>query len=174
MATDYPCQLWHGCQQRPFPTPPAEGTVFLLPLLLQVTDPAYGGGGGSGAQAAHERELWCDALAAPRVLRDLTRYARACAAGCSPAVTTAVAAAADDALLYGCQVLLSVLAPGEESAAGGSGDEEAALALVRRRRALLEAAEPLPLLRELLHLAAMRPLLALHDCSPAEVLTAAR
>ncbi|KAL4448249.1 hypothetical protein ABPG75_005468 [Micractinium tetrahymenae] len=152
---------------------PAEGTVFLVPMLLQVTDPAYSSGSGSAAQACRERELWRDALAAPRVLRQLSRYARACAASCAPAVTTAVAAAADDALLYACQLLLNVLAPEEEPQGTGS-SEEAAPAPARRRRALLAAGEPLPLLRELLHLAAMRPLLALHDCSPAEVLTAAR
>lgn len=159
------------------PHPPclAEGTVFLLPLLLQVTDPAYGAG--SEAQARRERELWLDALAAPRVLRELSRYTLACAASCAPAVTTAVAAAADDALLYACQVLLNVLAPVEEhgTAWGCEGSAgEAAVARAQHRRALLEAGEPLPLLRGLLHLAAMRPLLAPHDCSPVEVLTAAR
>lgn len=150
----------------------AEGTTFLLPLLLQVTEPGYAAG------TAAEHQLWCQALGEPAVLSHLVRYAWQCATVCAPAVTTAAAAAADDALLYACQLLLNVAVgdEGEEgaAAAGSAGGTAPGLELGAARLGLLAAPDTPSLLRALLKLAQLRPVAPPPDCSPDQALQAAR
>ena len=100
---------------RPLPLPPAprrraEGATFLLPLLLQVSDPAFGSAGGERRREEHQ--LWLDALASPATLQQLVQYVAACAAGCAPAVTAAAVAAADHALINACHLLMNLVSPG--------------------------------------------------------------
>ena len=139
---------------------PAEGTAFLVPLLLHVTNPA---GAASGSeQHEGERQLWLAALGEPGVLQPLVQYAHQCAAACAPAVATAADTAADDALLSACQLLLNVLSKQE-----GAGGEA--------RQQVLAAPDVQPLLRRLASLAALRQAaLQQPDASPNQVVHAAR
>lgn len=147
---------------------PAEGASFLLPLLLQVSEPEYGQG---GEQQAREHELWLQALGEPAVLRLLARYAQQCAAACAQVSTSAADSAADDALLYACQLLLNVTGCEADptSVDGSSG------AAADRRRQLVAAAEVTALLSGLTQMAAHRgKALAAAHASPDQVVQAAR
>ena len=148
--------------------PPAEGATFLLPLLLQVSDPGYGQG---SEQQERERQLWLRALGEPDALRQLARHTQQCAAACPPAVASPADMAADDALLYACQLLLNVVG-GEQLPSSGSSAVEAAAAA---RRQLAAAPEAQPLLSGLVGLAARRgEALASPQGSPDQVVHANR
>lgn len=148
--------------------PPAEGATFLMPLLLQVSDPGYGQG---SEQQERERQLWLEALGEPAALRQLARHAQQCAAACPPAVASAADMAADDALLYACQLLLNVVGSEQLSSSGSSAAEAAADA----RRQLAAGPEAQPLLSGTVGLAARRAeVLASAHCSPDQVVHATR
>lgn len=154
---------------------PAEGTTFLLPLLLQVSDPAYAQDGGE-RQAAEQR-LWLDALSQPNVLPLLVQYACHCVAASTPAVTLAAVAQADDALIYAVRLLLHLVTPppAAASAAPAADDPAAAARQLRgRRRQLLLADGTLQLLHELLRVAKLRPAVPPVNCKPHELLDTAR
>ena len=147
---------------------PAEGASFLLPLLLQVSEPEYGQG---GEQQAREHQLWVQALGEPAVLRLLARYTQQCAAACAQVSTSAADSAADDALLYACQLLLNVTGceTDPSSVDGSSG------AAADRRRQLVAAAEVTALLSGLTQTAAHRgKALAAAHASADQVVQAAR
>lgn len=152
---------------------PAEGATFLLPLLLQVSDPGYGAG---GEQQERERQAWLDTLGEPAVLRQLAHYAVQSAAACAPTLATAAADVADDAALYACQLLLNVVAgeaqlgaaPERHAASGAAAAER------ERRQQLMAAPEAQPLLHGLLHLAALRPAAAQQGGSPDQAVHAVR
>ena len=158
----------------PSPTrpPAAEGTTFLLPLLLQVT--ARLDAGSATAAAQHERQLWLDALAEPEAAAQVADYARTCGAACVPTVTTAAGDAADDALFYACELLLNVFAGAGEGGGAAAAASEAAQRQRRRRRQLLRTGAAAPLLRALLQLPRMRPLVLPPDCSTGDVLASTR
>ena len=139
-------------------------------MLLQVTDPAYAAGGGQ-----QERQLWLDAMSEPEVMHQLVQYTCQCAAGCAPAVTTGAAAAADDALLYACQLLLNIVAAEEEPPQQrGPAGEQHQHQHQQSRQQLASDPELVPLLRRLLHLAQLRPVVPPADCSPDQIVHAAR
>ncbi len=145
--------------------PPAEGASFLLPLLLQVSEPGYGEG---GEQQAREHQLWLQALGEPAVLSLLARYAQQCAAACAQVSTSAADSAADDALLYACQLLLNVTSGGQHASDSSS-------AAADRRRQLAAAAEAGPLLSGLAEVAAHRgQALTSPHSSPDQVVHAVR
>ena len=141
---------------------PAEGASFLLPLLLQVSDPGYPEG---GEQQAAEHALWLQALGEPAVLRLLARYAQQCAAACAPSSVSAADSAADDALLYACQLLLNIT----------TGEPHDSSTIADRRRQLTATAEAGPLLSGLAEVAAHRGrALTSPHASPDQVVHAAR
>ena len=86
-----------------------EGVCFLLPTLLQVTDPDWAAGGGEEARAEHR--AWLESLAQPAALLHLVDYTRHAARRCSKSVTETAAADCDAGLLFACAQLLQVLAP---------------------------------------------------------------
>ncbi|PRW45088.1 Neurochondrin family isoform 2 [Chlorella sorokiniana] len=147
---------------------PAEGAAFLLPLLLQVSEPGYGEG---GEQQAREHQLWLQALGEPAVLCLLARYAQQCAAACAQVSTSAADSAADDALFYACQLLLNVT--GSQQPATSMNSSSGASADARRQLAAAAAAGPL--LSGLVQVAAHRgEALSSSHSSPDQVVHAAR
>ncbi|KAK2079348.1 hypothetical protein QBZ16_003039 [Prototheca wickerhamii] len=116
-----------------------QGTVFLLPVLVQVTEKPPAAGPETTLPVAEapgvpepERDAWLRALAAPPALLPLLAYGRRCALCALRAVTDEAMHRADVALLHASQVLAAVL---ESARAGEPGAGEAAAL-----RALLEAA----------------------------------
>lgn len=116
-----------------------QGTVFLLPVLVQVTEKPPAAGPETTLPVAEapgvpkpERDAWLRALAAPPALLPLLAYGRRCALCALRAVTDEAMHHADVALLHASQVLAAVL---ESARAGEPGAGEAAAL-----RALLEAA----------------------------------
>ena len=81
----------------------AEGVAFLIPLLLQVTSPAW------GAEHPGESKRWMDAIVLDNGLRHVVDYAVACADLRAEAVTQHAAVACDGALLAVSKVLLQII-----------------------------------------------------------------
>lgn len=144
-----------------------EGVAFLLPTLLQVTDPGWAAGGGEAARA--EQQAWLECLAQPPALLRLVDYTRHAARGCSKSVTETAAAECDAGLLFSCALLLQVLAPRgqawmpaaaalERGPAGESGEGTPALGPVTHAALLV--------VPSLLEVVASRPVVPPVDASP--------
>lgn len=147
---------------------PAEGVLFLLPMLVQVTAPEAGEEVGW-----EEQQAWLAALAQPSVLRKLAQFAAATAARCSRGTAGVEAQAADSALLFACQLLLAILWPAAEpllrGIGGGVGQlPDAPPQLVALSRAVLPVLPPLGLL------APHRPALPQEGATPQQHVRGAR
>lgn len=149
---------------------PAEGLLFLMPLLMQVTHPSWGADpaaqGGEGAGAGSEQAAWLEAVAQPRVLRSLVEHAAAAAGGCARTVTEAWDDDAAAEALTACTLLLHILQP---RAGGGGGGGRGGGGW-----ASPHAGEALPLVWPLIEALGGAPLRCDDDCSPEEALEQAR
>lgn len=93
----------------------AEGVTFMLPLLLQVTDPAR------HAQHAKDWYRWQEDIIRGDSLHRLVDYAVIVAESRARTVTAAAAVAVDSTLLAVCRVLLNVATNGQHEDGGSRG-----------------------------------------------------
>ena len=158
--------------------PAAEGVMFMLPTMLQVAQ----AGAGSEIGAAGQR-AWLATLADPAVLRQLVLFTCTTALHCSRSVTSTAAQAADDALIWACQLLVNILQSravqpspaegerGEQVVAGqrGCAADAAAHPQQQQQPTMQMSAEvqiTLPVLLPLLLLAPYRPVVSPEAAGP--------
>lgn len=132
------------------PAFPAEGTLFMLPALLQAVQVGSACGIEAGLEQQEQR-AWLAALAQPTALRPLVAFTAALARQCAKLGATASSQAdEDDHLVSACALLLAVLQPLVQQLV-------ASTAAQQEREAAAAVQLALPVLRLLLLLAPRLP-----------------